>query len=88
MAPSMLLSEAAIALALELKAVRRRQRYEAEQLRRDLGLVGSDRSLYGPMLNLKMFDYRLNFDGVVGVTHQLVRSWRRLKQAPPTCPST
>jgi amino acid adenylation domain-containing protein len=71
MAPSMLLSEAATALACELKAVRRRQRYEAEQLRRDLGLVGSDRSLYGPMLNLKMFDYRLHFDGVAGVTHQL-----------------
>ncbi|KAF0210202.1 MAG: dhbF [Methylocystaceae bacterium] len=70
-APSMLLSEAATGLASELKAVRRRQRYEAEQLRRDLGLVGSDRSLYGPMLNLKMFDYRLDFDGVAGVTHQL-----------------
>lgn len=69
--PSMLLSEAAKALASELKAVRRRQRYEAEQLRRDLGLVGSDRALYGPMLNLKMFDYRLNLDGVAGVTHQL-----------------
>ena len=69
--PSMLLSEAATALALELRAVRRRQRYEAEQLRRDLGLVGSDRSLYGPMLNLKMFDYRLDFDGVAGLTHQL-----------------
>ena len=69
--PSMLLSEAATALASELRAVRRRQRYEAEQLRRDLGLVGSDRSLYGPMLNLKMFDYRLDFDGVAGVTHQL-----------------
>ncbi|WP_312029713.1 non-ribosomal peptide synthetase [Methylocystis sp. H62] len=69
--PSMLLSEAATALALELRAVRRRQRYEAEQLRRDLGLVGSDRSLYGPMLNLKMFDYRLDFHGVAGVTHQL-----------------
>ncbi|TLG75096.1 non-ribosomal peptide synthetase [Methylocystis sp. B8] len=69
--PSMSLSQAAVGLAAELKAVRRRQRYEAEQLRRDFGLVGSDRSMYGPMLNLKMFDYRLNFDGVTGVTHQL-----------------
>jgi amino acid adenylation domain-containing protein len=69
--PSTSLSQAAVALASELKSVRRRQRYEAEQLRRDLGLVGSDRSLYGPMLNLKMFDYRLDFDGVAGVTHQL-----------------
>ncbi|MGD9540910.1 amino acid adenylation domain-containing protein [Methylocystis sp.] len=69
--PSVSLSQAAAALAFELKAVRRRQRYEAEQLRRDLGLVGSDRSLYGPMLNLKIFDYRLDFDGVAGVTHQL-----------------
>ncbi len=69
--PSMSLSQMAAALALELKAVRRRQRYEAEQLRRDLGLVGSDRSLYGPMLNLKIFDYRLDLDGVTGVTHQL-----------------
>ncbi|MGD9544280.1 MAG: amino acid adenylation domain-containing protein [Methylocystis sp.] len=69
--PSMSLAQTARALASELKTVRRRQRYEAEQLRRDLGLVGSDRALYGPMLNLKMFDYRLDFDGVVGVTHQL-----------------
>jgi len=70
-APPMSLSRAAVALVSELKAVRRRQRYEAEQLRRDLGLVGSDRALYGPMVNLKMFDYRLDFDGLVGVTHQL-----------------
>ncbi|MFO1103166.1 MAG: amino acid adenylation domain-containing protein [Methylocystis sp.] len=69
--PAMSLSRAAAQLASELKAVRRRQRYEAEQLRRDLGLVGSDRSLYGPMLNLKIFDYRLDLDGVAGVTHQL-----------------
>ncbi|MBY6240090.1 amino acid adenylation domain-containing protein [Methylosinus sp. Sm6] len=63
--------DVAAALGRELDVVRRRQRYEAEQLRRDLGFLGSGRSLYGPLLNFKMFDYRLDFAGVEGITHQL-----------------
>ncbi|CAN2536619.1 Dimodular+nonribosomal+peptide+synthase [Methylocapsa aurea] len=63
--------DVAAALASELDVVRRRQRYEADQLRRDLGFLGSGRPLYGPLLNFKMFDYRLDFAGVEGITHQL-----------------
>ncbi|WP_244594748.1 non-ribosomal peptide synthetase [Methylosinus sporium] len=63
--------DVAAALGRELDVVRRRQRYEAEQLRRDLGFLGSGRPLYGPLLNFKMFDYRLDFAGVEGITHQL-----------------
>lgn len=63
--------DVAIALGRELDVARRHQRYEAEQLRRDLGFLGSGRPLYGPLLNFKMFDYRLDFAGVEGITHQL-----------------
>ncbi|WP_400771092.1 amino acid adenylation domain-containing protein [Methylosinus sporium] len=61
----------AAALGRELDMVRRRQRYEAELLRRDLGFLASGRALHGPLLNFKMFDYRLDFAGVEGITHQL-----------------
>ena len=58
-------------LAKQLKRIRRHQRYDAEQVLRDAGRVTQDTPLYGPVLNLKMFDYRLDFDGVEGITHQL-----------------
>ncbi|CNG86833.1 non-ribosomal peptide synthetase [Yersinia kristensenii] len=63
--------DVARAVASELKTVRKHQRYEAEQLRRDLGMVGSQRALYGPVLNFKMFDFALNFGEITGVTHTL-----------------
>ncbi|TDX62534.1 amino acid adenylation domain-containing protein [Methylosinus sp. sav-2] len=63
--------DVAAALGRELDMVRRRQRYEAELLRRDLGFLASGRALHGPLLNFKMFDYRLDFAGVEGITHQL-----------------
>ncbi|WP_145591497.1 non-ribosomal peptide synthetase [Yersinia rochesterensis] len=63
--------DVARAVARELKTVRQHQRYEAEQLRRDLGMVGSQRALYGPVLNFKMFDFALNLGEITGVTHTL-----------------
>ncbi|SLM62267.1 MULTISPECIES: amino acid adenylation domain-containing protein [Dickeya] len=39
----------------EIQRVRRHQRYDAEQLRRDLGLVGGSEALYGPVINVKVY---------------------------------
>ena len=58
-------------LQQQIKRVRRHQRYEAEQLRRDLGLVGSSNALYGPVINLKVYHDTLTFDGVAAITHTL-----------------
>ncbi|WP_424889141.1 amino acid adenylation domain-containing protein [Streptomyces sp. XH2] len=55
----------------ELKDARRHQHYRGEDIRRDLGLVGSDDRLHGPMLNLKPFDLDLDFAGVPGHTVNL-----------------
>ncbi|WP_378733446.1 amino acid adenylation domain-containing protein [Nocardia brasiliensis] len=48
-------------VARQLVRSRRHQRYRSEQVRRDLGLVGSDRSMYGPSVNIMLFDYDLRF---------------------------
>ena len=70
-APEHTLPALAESLAKQLKRIRRHQRYDAEQVLRDAGRVTWQAPLYGPVLNLKMFDYRLDFDGVDGITHQL-----------------
>lgn len=69
--PEMTLAQIAINLGDEVKKMRRHQRYDAERLRRDLGLVGQQRDLYGPVFNFKMFDYQLALGGVPGITHAL-----------------
>jgi len=42
--------------ARRMRVARRHGRYRAEQLRRDLGLVGYDRWLHGPIVNVVPFD--------------------------------
>jgi len=69
--PTQPLSALATQLAGEVKKMRRHQRYDAEQVQRDLGRLGDGDPLYGPVINLKMFDYQLDFAGVAGITHQL-----------------
>ncbi|GJF34550.1 hypothetical protein KNE206_72500 [Kitasatospora sp. NE20-6] len=54
--------------AAALKELRRHQLHRGEELRRELGLVGTDERLYGPLLNLKPFDTGLDFAGVPGRT--------------------
>ncbi len=54
-----------------LKQVRKHQRYDAEQVQRDSGLLGAGRSLYGPLLNLKIYQQDLDFAGVPGSTKVL-----------------
>lgn len=65
------LAELAAQISRELKVARRHQRYDAEQVQRDLGRVGDAQPLYGTVFNFKMFDYQLNFNGIAGITHDL-----------------
>ncbi|WP_288478885.1 condensation domain-containing protein, partial [uncultured Pseudomonas sp.] len=65
------LPQLAAVLAAELKKVRRHQRYDAEQIARDLGRPGDAEPLTGPVINLKLFDFALDFAGVPGITHEL-----------------
>ncbi|MCM7886905.1 enterobactin non-ribosomal peptide synthetase EntF [Enterobacter sichuanensis] len=58
-------------LANQLKKMRRHQRYDAEQIVRDSGKAAGDEPLFGPVLNVKVFDYRLELDGVEAITHTL-----------------
>lgn len=51
-------------LANQLKKMRRHQRYDAEQIVRDSGRAAGDEALFGPVLNVKVFDYQLALDGV------------------------
>ncbi|HEY0211109.1 enterobactin synthase subunit F [Acerihabitans sp.] len=69
--PARTLGELAAALSGELKSLRRHQRYDAEQVLRDLGRTGDAQPLFGPVFNLKMFDFQLDFAGVEGETHAL-----------------
>ncbi|MFJ1387028.1 enterobactin non-ribosomal peptide synthetase EntF [Klebsiella pneumoniae] len=65
------LADLAMRLAAQLKKMRRHQRYDAEQIVRDSGKAAGDEPLFGPVLNVKVFDYQLDIDGVQAVTHTL-----------------
>ncbi|WP_433873608.1 amino acid adenylation domain-containing protein [Saccharopolyspora sp. CA-218241] len=54
-----------------VRELRKHQNYRGEDLRRDLRLLGSDRPLFGPLVNIKSFDYALDFGGHRGVVHNL-----------------
>ncbi len=69
--PGMTLAQLAGELAKGMKQLRRHQRYDAEQIQRDRGASAQGAPLYSTVVNLKMFDYRLDFNGVQGITHQL-----------------
>ncbi|EPM5595878.1 enterobactin non-ribosomal peptide synthetase EntF [Citrobacter braakii] len=58
-------------LAAQLKKMRRHQRYDAEQTVRDSGRAAGAEPLFGPVLNVKIFDYQLNIPGVQAQTHTL-----------------
>ena len=69
--PTETLAALAQKLAARLKKMRRHQRYDAEQIVRDSGQGAGDRALFGPVFNVKMFDYQLDIDGAAGTTHTL-----------------
>lgn len=45
-----------VGVSKRMMRARRHGRYRSEQLRRDLGLVGGSRRLYGPLINMQPFD--------------------------------
>jgi hypothetical protein len=55
------LAEAAGAVAKAKRGVRKHQHYRYELLRRDLGLVGGDKRLFGPLVNIMPFDHARRF---------------------------
>jgi amino acid adenylation domain len=65
------LAELATRLSGQLKKMRRHQRYDAEQIVRDSGRAAGDEPLFGPVFNVKVFDYHLAFDGIEATTHTL-----------------
>ncbi|GAA4613441.1 non-ribosomal peptide synthetase DhbF [Saccharopolyspora hordei] len=54
-----------------VRELRTHQRTRSEDLRRDLGLLGSDRPLFGPMVNIKAFDYELRFGDSPATVHNV-----------------
>ncbi|MEU7423417.1 amino acid adenylation domain-containing protein [Streptomyces sp. NPDC040750] len=70
-APETPVADFARAVAAELAALRRHQRYRGEFIRRDLGLLGTGRRLYGPVLNIVPFTESLDFAGHPATWHHL-----------------
>lgn len=54
-----------------LKETRPHQKYRYEQLRRDLKIVGGDKRLYGPVVNIMPFENRLYFGNSKAIIHNL-----------------
>ncbi|MEU1352138.1 amino acid adenylation domain-containing protein [Streptomyces sp. NPDC005795] len=50
-------------VVLGVREVRRHQRYRYEDIRRDLRLLGENRGLVGPLVNVMPFDYDVDFAG-------------------------
>jgi enterobactin synthetase component F len=50
------LADYLVGVSRTLMRMRRHGRYRSEQLRRDLGLMGGKRRLYGPLVNVQPFD--------------------------------
>ncbi|MFD2172186.1 amino acid adenylation domain-containing protein [Tumebacillus lipolyticus] len=70
-APDMSLADLAAQIAAEVRQARIHQKYRHEELRRDLKLLGENRRLFGPQINIMPFDYALNFAGQRGIMHNL-----------------
>ncbi|WP_449065221.1 condensation domain-containing protein, partial [Planomonospora algeriensis] len=57
--------------ARRMAEARRHSRYRIEELRRDLGLSGSARALFGPLLNIKPFASDVKFGPLPGTVRNL-----------------
>lgn len=58
-------------VVLEIREVRRHQRYPQADLRRDLALESAEIPLTGPVVNVKPFDGALDFAGATGTLRNL-----------------
>ncbi|MCP2261200.1 nonribosomal peptide synthetase MxcG [Streptoalloteichus tenebrarius] len=70
-APDASLLDLVRAVSSELRRIRPHQRYRYEDLKRDLRLIGGDRRLFGPVVNIMPFDYDLRFAGHRGTAHNV-----------------
>ncbi|MEV7548727.1 amino acid adenylation domain-containing protein [Amycolatopsis sp. NPDC089917] len=68
--PSTTVEELVAGVVAELKLTRPHHRYRGEDLRRDLGRLGT-RRLVGPWINIKPFATGLTFGGLPATTHYL-----------------
>lgn len=57
------------AVARQMGEARRHGRYRSEQLRRDLGLIGGNRRLHGPLINVQPYDRPPRFHGLDVTLH-------------------
>jgi hypothetical protein len=67
----MSVSELLRQVSAEMRAAMRHQRYQFEDLRRDLGMLADERRLVGPHVNIMMFDYDLAIGGHPTRAHTL-----------------
>ncbi|MYT75680.1 MULTISPECIES: non-ribosomal peptide synthetase [unclassified Streptomyces] len=70
-APDATFAELVRQVVLGIREVRRHQRYRYEDIRRDLGLLGEQRGLVGPLVNVMPFDYGVDFAGAPATAHNL-----------------
>lgn len=66
------LNDTALAMETTLKQMRRHQRFDAEQIQRDLGRVNDATPLVGIVLNIKFFDRALAIAGAAATTQELM----------------
>ncbi|RSS60365.1 non-ribosomal peptide synthetase, partial [Streptomyces sp. WAC06614] len=69
--PGSTVEELLTQVSAEMRAAMKHQRYQFEDLRRDLGMLADDRRLVGPHVNIMMFDYDLRFAGHTARPHNL-----------------
>ncbi|MFF1719751.1 amino acid adenylation domain-containing protein [Streptomyces sviceus] len=69
--PTAPVGEMVRSVAEELRSLRRHQQYRGEEVRRDLGLVGAGRKVYGPVVNVVPFAEDLTFAGCPTTSHHL-----------------
>lgn len=69
--PAAGLGDLVAGVALLLKESRRHQNYRYEHLRRDLGLLGGNRRMWGPVVNIIPFTEDLRFGSCTAVTHAI-----------------
>lgn len=61
----------ALHVQAQLQQIRRHQKYDAEQILRDLNSIDIHERMYGPILNYKAFDQDLVLDGEKVKTHHI-----------------
>lgn len=55
----------------EMNITRKHQKYRYEDIRRDMSLLGGNKRLFGPVINIMPFEKELYFGDFLGITHNL-----------------